>query len=255
MSYEKGMLEDFDTFIFDWDGTITTGTFLRKLNERINPIWNYRKKRGKESVDNFAENIPKNMNTVRGKEIRSHIMNKERESSFITSLIDLSIYFMKPRLHSCARDLISKLDGSGKDLALFTNGALYRIMKEVSYLNLEKYFTIIISAQDIKSLKPSPLGLQLIMKALGAKKSSTLYIGDMVGDIEAAKYAGISSCAISNGFSSIESLRAAFPDYLFGSIEELDRELYGHAKAGQNGAKRLRKAYKYRQRKFYEYTK
>ena len=110
-------------------------------------------------------------------------------------------------------------------MVLFSNGAEYRVLKELAYVGIEDYFEMIVSAQDLKALKPNPLGLEVIIKALRAKKERAIYIGDMTTDIAMAKYAGISSCAVSCGFDSYIKLKSTHPDYIFRSIEELKKAL------------------------------
>lgn len=43
----------------------------------------------------------------------------------------------------------------------------------------------------------------------------TLYIGDMMHDIETAKHAGVQSCAVLTGYDSFEKLKRVEPDLLF----------------------------------------
>lgn len=214
----------FDTFIFDWDGTLTRVVLLRKLNERLNPRWAYKKKVSRDLIDEYSVQPPKNMNTLAGKAITRHIKRVEAERR-MGFLADISLYLFRPHLQVDARAVLDKLRDKGVTIALFTNGAKWRVLRELSYLKVEDYFSAIVSAQDFNTLKPNPLGLKVIVKALHSDNKRTIYIGDMVSDIEAAKYAGLHSCAVSNGFDDERELRGAKPEYLFGSLEGLTKSL------------------------------
>lgn len=51
----------------------------------------------------------------------------------------------------------------------------------------------------------------------------TLYIGDMVHDVETARHGGMKSCAVLNGFDPLEKLRPAAPDLLVEHLGELQQ--------------------------------
>jgi phosphoglycolate phosphatase len=51
--------------------------------------------------------------------------------------------------------------------------------------------------------------------------SETIFIGDMVHDIEAARHAGVMSCAVLTGYDSLRKLKAANPDLLFRNLREV----------------------------------
>lgn len=221
----NGLASKYDTFIFDWDGTLTKTQMLRKLNERLNPYWNYKKGKGSRSPDRYAVPLPKSLESLKGKVIRRHIRKEMAENRVLTPLADVSICLFKPTLHNGVRKLLGTLDRKGKTLALLSNGASWRTSRELIYLGLEGYFSARASAQDIGALKPSPVCARVLISVLGANPRETIYIGDTTGDIEMAKYAGIASCALSCGFDSRAQLERAKPDYIFDSVEGLLRAL------------------------------
>ncbi|MCJ8268574.1 MAG: HAD-IA family hydrolase [Psychrosphaera sp.] len=67
---------------------------------------------------------------------------------------------------------------------------------------------------------------RLIKKAIKKQdllKAKTLYIGDEIRDINAAREAGIAVVAVCWGYNSKEALQAHQPDYLVESVDELER--------------------------------
>jgi phosphoglycolate phosphatase-like HAD superfamily hydrolase/ADP-ribose pyrophosphatase YjhB (NUDIX family) len=58
--------------------------------------------------------------------------------------------------------------------------------------------------------------------------SETLFIGDMVHDIETARHAGVMSCAVLTGYDSLAKLKGASPDLLFRNLSEVRSFLERH---------------------------
>ncbi len=53
------------------------------------------------------------------------------------------------------------------------------------------------------------------------KPDETLFIGDMVHDIETAKHGGVHSCAVLTGYNTVDQLRTARPDLIVEHLGEL----------------------------------
>lgn len=58
--------------------------------------------------------------------------------------------------------------------------------------------------------------------------SETIFIGDMVHDIETARHAGVMSCAVLTGYDSLAKLKSANPDLLFRNLSEVQTFLERH---------------------------
>ena len=58
--------------------------------------------------------------------------------------------------------------------------------------------------------------------------AETIFIGDMVHDIETAHHAGVVSCAVLTGYDSLAKLKAANPDLLFRNLREIRDYLERH---------------------------
>jgi phosphoglycolate phosphatase len=58
--------------------------------------------------------------------------------------------------------------------------------------------------------------------------AETIFIGDMVHDIETARHAGVTSCAVLTGYDSLGKLKAANPDLLFRNLREVRDFLERH---------------------------
>jgi phosphoglycolate phosphatase len=56
----------------------------------------------------------------------------------------------------------------------------------------------------------------------------TLFIGDMVHDIETARHGGVTSCAVLTGYDALAKLKSAGPDLLFRNLKEVREYLSRH---------------------------
>ncbi len=211
-------LKPYDLFIFDWDGTLIEIKLLHRLNEKFNPLWKRRKRRSSEGIGNSAIH-------------EIELIEKEEEK--FSKLADLALTFYRPRLQKGSRQVLLHLKENGKKIAVFSNGSRWRIASELRHLGIKGLFDIVVSAQSIGFLKPSPVGLEMIARKMHTEKKSVLYIGDMADDVVAARRAGIDCCAIASGLDSYGILEAEHPAYLFKSMEAFYDAI--KASAGKKG--------------------
>lgn len=59
----------------------------------------------------------------------------------------------------------------------------------------------------------------------------TLFVGDMMHDIETAKHGGVTSCGVLTGYDSLEKLKSVSPDLLFRHIGHVKNYLERHRQA------------------------
>lgn len=69
--------------------------------------------------------------------------------------------------------------------------------------------------------KPHPDVVFKALAALGAEPKDCLFVGDSTSDMEAAKRAGVRSCAVTYGYGHPEELARWQPDYVVGDLREL----------------------------------
>jgi phosphoglycolate phosphatase-like HAD superfamily hydrolase/8-oxo-dGTP pyrophosphatase MutT (NUDIX family) len=62
----------------------------------------------------------------------------------------------------------------------------------------------------------------------GLNADETIFIGDMIHDIETARHAGVLSCAVLTGYDSLRKLKGANPDLLFRNLKEVRDFLERH---------------------------
>ncbi len=204
------LLKDYDLFIFDWDGTITTSTLIvavsRLFQRRYDPQY----------VKRHEEKYRREVADV---EIR------ETKSRFLAGIYDAYVAVWPPHMKKDAPEILKKIKGSGKKIALFSDSKSYRLTSELRLLKALDYFDFILSASTIGRYKPDPTGLLAIISKYRVPKERCIYFGDTASDAIAAKFAGIDSCLVGDGLEHYSKLESAEPDYIYRSLDGLLKEL------------------------------
>jgi len=106
-------------------------------------------------------------------------------------------------------------------LGLVTNVGKKAIEEALTKLGLAGLFDVVITRNDVELLKPNGEGIRIAIEKLASDHSSTLFIGDSVTDVLAARDAGVKVAIVQGGESDLTSLGAAGPTYLWSGIGEL----------------------------------
>jgi phosphoglycolate phosphatase-like HAD superfamily hydrolase len=88
-------------------------------------------------------------------------------------------------------------------------------------LQLAHFFRHIQGWRPGLRLKPAPDTVLAALEALRCTPEQTLMVGDTPADVLAGKAAGLKTCAVTYGYSTIEALQQCEPHYFIASFEEL----------------------------------
>ena len=118
-------------------------------------------------------------------------------------------------------ELLDHLKAAGVQMAVYSNKA-----DEFSKVIVEHYFPgifqLIRGKVDGVPVKPDHTGVRSVMKELGADPAETLFVGDSSVDIRTGHNAGMTTCGVTWGFRSRESLVEAGADNLADTAAELE---------------------------------
>lgn len=118
-------------------------------------------------------------------------------------------------------EVLQELRTRGMLLGVCSNKPLPLIRELLRLLQMDEYFTAILGPESVSATKPAPDILFAAMRQLGVRAEETLYVGDMVIDIETARAAGVEVWVIATGSESAEVLRNANPDRFLSRFSEL----------------------------------
>jgi len=118
-------------------------------------------------------------------------------------------------------EIISKLHERNLKLAILTNNKNTHAEEVLKKFNLDKYFELIIGFNEVEEVKPSPEGINLILKKWNINPSEAIFIGDMTTDILAGKAAKVKMICLASGLAVKEALMENEPDILLENTQEL----------------------------------
>jgi pyrophosphatase PpaX len=126
----------------------------------------------------------------------------------------------RPKLLAGARRVLARL-GTAHYLGLVTSGDRDRVTRQLRELRLTKLFRARVCSGDTLRKKPHPAPLRLALRQMGLDPSACVYVGDAAQDVEMARRAGVCAIGVLGPFPTEKRLRAARPEFLISSIEEL----------------------------------
>ncbi|MFZ0928421.1 MAG: HAD family hydrolase [Syntrophobacteraceae bacterium] len=123
------------------------------------------------------------------------------------------------------KDFLRALKKRGIQAALVSNIGGKTIAKALSKFGLETFFDIALSRNDVPNLKPSPDGINLALQRMGTRKDRTIFVGDSLDDVNAARNAGLKVIIITNGENLGQEILAARPNGVFETYKDLRRTM------------------------------
>ena len=99
-----------------------------------------------------------------------------------------------------------------KKQAICSNKPEIFVRKILESLDGLQHFQAIVGGDSVKTKKPHPEGLDLILKKLKVSPNEAVLIGDSPVDIETGKRAGVYTCVVNYGLGLPEEIAAASPD-------------------------------------------
>ena len=126
----------------------------------------------------------------------------------------------RPKLIAGARHVLAKLSGA-HDLGLVTSGDRDRVSRQLREFRLTTLFAARVCSGDTLRKKPHPEPLRMALRQMQLSPSACVYVGDAPQDVEMARRAGVRAIGVLGPFPTEKRLRAAQPDFLIASIEEL----------------------------------
>ena len=173
----------------------------------------------------------------------AHTIIKEMTRSLPDSvqIRAVSDYYECYRTHVSSRglafpgitELLSKIKGSGRRLALFTGVEKNMMEYTLNPFKLVDFFGVRITADDIRKSKPDPEGINLALSRINADPKESMYVGDSPSDIIAGKRAGVMTGAALWSPENRGDPTTEHPDYEFRSVQQLSDFLFPRKKSSE----------------------
>lgn len=118
------------------------------------------------------------------------------------------------------RCILDFLDSKNIPMGIVTSKLSVTTKILIKNLKIENYFSVYITSDNVKELKPSPVPMIKACEILGIPPSKNiLYIGDSINDMLSAKNANISAIGVTWGLHA--DTICSYADICFSSVDSL----------------------------------
>ena len=196
-------MKDFETYIFDLDGTLLSTLNDLAVSTNYALRWAGMPERSVEEIRMFVGNgvkllmeraIPDGINNPKFEETYAKFREHYMEHNLDTT-----------RPYDGIPELLRELKGRGKKLAIVSN-KFYAATQELAKYFFPDTIEIAIGERDNIRKKPAPDTVLEALKQLNASKAGAVYIGDSDVDIMTAKNCELPCISVLWGFRDKEFL-------------------------------------------------
>jgi pyrophosphatase PpaX len=111
-------------------------------------------------------------------------------------------------------ELVGNLRRAGVKLGVYSGANTESARHRIDHAGLLEHFDEVLGGDRVNNYKPHPEGLLKLIEQFDVDPQRTIYIGDMVADVEVGRGAGATSVAVTWGAGKRDALSAAKPDHL-----------------------------------------
>ena len=108
-------------------------------------------------------------------------------------------------------------------MALVTSRLKPTTYQGLDIFGIEKFFDVIITADDVTKHKPDPQPIDIALKNLESSREQAVMVGDTKQDILCAKNAGVPAGELERGYSKGNCVGRVCAGLLFGNPGTADR--------------------------------
>lgn len=124
------------------------------------------------------------------------------------------------RVHPGIPALLRFLQKRKVHCALFTGKGIRTTTITMQAFGLTPYFEYVVTGNDVVNHKPAPEGIQKILDHFSLRKEEALMVGDSVGDVKAARDAGVKVAVVLWDSYTKEKVLQMKTDYAFHTVND-----------------------------------
>ena len=133
----------------------------------------------------------------------------------------------RSRVYPGVHEGIAALRAHGAVLVCITNKPRVPAVDLLAHLALLDSFELVIGGDSLPRRKPDPLPLLHACSVLGTGVGDSVFVGDSINDVQAARAAGMRVACVSYGYNHGRDIAEAAPDAVIDSLEELAPLYFG----------------------------
>ncbi len=124
-------------------------------------------------------------------------------------------------LYPMVNDTLAKIKDMGIKTGLATMKVRKATLKICKTLDVEKFFDVIVTPEDVEKPKPDPESVMKILDAVGSTPAKSLMVGDTKTDILTAQNAGMDVAVVPYGYGDFEGMKKCNPTYIIDTFDQL----------------------------------
>lgn len=118
-------------------------------------------------------------------------------------------------------EMLDKLHGMDLKLAIVTSKKRDMFLKGLRKLEMEKYFDVLVTEDDVTNHKPDPEPMNLVLSGMGLTADTCIMVGDNYHDILAARAVGMKSVAVGWAIKGLDFLKEYNPDFIMHQADDI----------------------------------
>lgn len=208
-----------DLIIFDFDGTLadTTATILRTYRMAIEEM-GIAKRTDTECKATIGIPLREGF-----RQLYPDFSEAELDRCVATyrHIFNANKADLVPQLYPGVKDTLEELSRLDIQMSVASSRSRESLLEFCKDNDIDKYFSLILGADDVAHAKPDPEPVLMTIKRLGKDAARTFVVGDMPVDIAMGSGAGCRTVGVTYGNSSRGALEAAGATFIIDSLPEL----------------------------------
>lgn len=141
----------------------------------------------------------------------------------------------RSRVYPGVREGLAALHENDAALACITNKPHAPAVDLLAHLALLDVFELVLGGDSLPRRKPDPLPLRHACSKLGVATRLSVFVGDSINDVAAARAAGMRVACVSYGYNHGRDISEAGPDAVIDSLDELAALCFRAAETADGG--------------------
>ena len=137
----------------------------------------------------------------------------------------------RSRVYPGVRNGLTALRAYGANLACITNKPYRPAIDLLAHLALLDAFDLVLGGDSLPRRKPDPMPLLHACLELGVAVEQSVFAGDSINDVQAARAAGMRVACVSYGYNHGRDISEAAPDAVVDSLDQLVALCFGAPEA------------------------
>lgn len=117
--------------------------------------------------------------------------------------------------------MLNRLHENNVLMSIASSKRRHLIDTVLEHYKLDKYFQLVVGAQDVEHHKPHPESVLLTVRDLDIPLAQTVVIGDSSFDLDMARNAGVDAIGVTTGIHTRELLEKSQPRHIVTSLDEV----------------------------------